>query len=278
MELLEKANGLVQEFETTIASPKTLGPNTKLYTGVDLGTAYVALAVVDERGNPVGGAMHFAQVVRDGLVVDYIGAVDIVKTLKAQLEEKLGQELELAGVAYPPGTAPGDRKSIQYVAEGAGFTVVTQVDEPTAANQVLGIKNGAVVDIGGGTTGIAIINDGQVVYTADEPSGGTHLSLVVAGAYNIPFLEAENLKTDRTKHQELLPIVRPVMQKLASIIKHHVQGFTVEAIYLVGGTCCFTGIEQVIGVEVGLPTYKPVNPFLVTPLGIALNVKQEIAG
>lgn len=278
MELLAKANRLVQEFENALASPQNIHPDKKLYIGVDLGTAYIVLSVVDEKGTPVGGAMRFAQVVKDGLVVDFIGALDIVKSLKAQVEEKLGRELELAGVAYPPGTAPGDQRAIEYVAEGAGFQVIAKVDEPTAANQVLGIKNGAVVDIGGGTTGIAIINEGKVVYTADEPSGGTHISLVIAGAYKIPFMDAEKLKTDQSKHQELLPIVKPVFQKIASIIKEHVQGFPIEAIYLAGGTCCFTGLEKVIENEVGIPTFKPVNPFLVTPLGIALSALEAERG
>ncbi len=45
-----------------------------MYSGVDLGTAYIVLAVMDAWGNPVAGAMRFAQVVKDGLVVDFLGA------------------------------------------------------------------------------------------------------------------------------------------------------------------------------------------------------------
>ncbi|MEM5817285.1 MAG: ethanolamine utilization protein EutJ, partial [Desulfitobacterium hafniense] len=51
-----------------MAHPKLYQGQKKLYTGVDLGTAYTVLAVVDEEGTPVAGAMRFAQVVRDGLV------------------------------------------------------------------------------------------------------------------------------------------------------------------------------------------------------------------
>lgn len=274
MELLQHANELVQRFEDTITNPAVVGKHKKLYTGVDLGTAYIVLAVVDEEGNPVAGAMRFAQVVKDGLVVDYVGAVGIVRELKARLEASLDRELELAGVAYPPGTFSGDRQAIKHVAEATGLEVVAMIDEPTAANQVLGIKSGAVVDVGGGTTGIAVLENGQVVYVADEPTGGTHFSLVIAGAYKLDFLEAEKLKMEREKQQELLPIVKPVMQKVATIIGRHIQKFNVKAIYLAGGTSCFTGIEKVVQDELGLPTYKPANPFLVTPLGIALSVQK----
>ena len=61
------------------------------------------------------------------------------------------------------------------------------LDESTAANEVLKMKNGAVVDIGGGTTGISVLKDGKVVYIADEPTGGTHFSLVISGAYGKSF-------------------------------------------------------------------------------------------
>ena len=46
--------------------------------------------------------------------------------------------------------------------------------EPTAANQILKIQNGAVVDIGGGTTGISILENGKVINVDDEATGGTH--------------------------------------------------------------------------------------------------------
>lgn len=158
------------------------------------GTAYIVLAVVDEDGVPVAGALQFAQVVKDGLVVDFVNAVKIVKEMKVKLEEQLGVELLEAATAYPPGTGSADMRSIKYVAESAGFRVLGSIDEPTAANAVLGITDGAVVDIGGGTTGIAILKDGKVVYVADEPTGGTQFSLVVAGGLKIPFERAEEIK------------------------------------------------------------------------------------
>jgi len=39
-----------------------------------------------------------------------------------------------------------------------------------------------------------VLRDGKVVYTADEPTGGTHFSLVIAGAKNIKLEDAEELK------------------------------------------------------------------------------------
>jgi len=243
----------------------------ELFTGVDLGTAYVVLMVVDSTGKPVAGAYKFAQVVKDGVVVDFTGAMRIVKELKANIEKKLNTELVKAAAAYPPETGKSVVKSHFYVTEGAGFEVLNMVDEPTAANYVLNISDGAVVDIGGGTTGIAVVKNGEVVYTADEPTGGTHFSLVIAGAKKISFEEAEEFKKDPVNKKEVIALVKPCIQKVAEIIRRHIRGFKVDAVYLVGGTCCLDGIEDIISKEIDLPVYKPINPFYVTPLGIALS-------
>lgn len=271
----EYCDQLVEDFERVIEHP-IVSKSSVYYTGIDLGTAYIVLAVLDENYQPVAGAYRFANVVKDGMVVDYIGAIRIVKELKQELEEKLGTELIYAAAALPPGTMSLDSGVIKHVVQGAGFEITNLLDEPTSANAVLKIKDGAIVDIGGGTTGITILKDGKVIYVADEPTGGTHFSLVIAGAYKMSFDEAENYKQNPKNHRELTPVVGPVIEKVSSILNRHLRDYQVETIYLVGGTCCLAGIETIIARQTGIPTYKPQNPMFVTPLGIALNCTQEI--
>ena len=266
----EECDSLVKEFERVVKNPVTNGSSV-YYTGVDLGTACVVVAVLDDNFKPVAGAYRYADVVRDGMVVDYIGAIRIVREMKEELEEKLGSQLIYAAAAIPPGTDALDSGAIKNVVQGAGFEITALPDEPTAANAVLNIRNGAVVDIGGGTTGISVLKDGKVVYVADEPTGGTHFSLVIAGAYKMSFADAEIYKRDKKNHKELLPVLKPVIEKVSSIISRHIEGREVDGIYLVGGTCCLTGIEGIIEKKTGIPTYKPGNPMFVTPLGIARN-------
>ena len=267
--MLEFCNQIISEFEKKLTCIEPYKGKKKLYTGVDLGTAYIVLAVIDEDGNPVAGVYEYAEVVRDGVVVDFLGACQIVKKLKAILEEKLEAELESAAVAYPPGVNQSEVKSIKYVAESAGFDVIGFIDEPTAANQVLKIEDGAVVDVGGGTTGIAIYKDGEAVYTADEATGGTQVTLVISGALHKKFDEAEAMKKDQEKQSELFPIIKPVMEKIATIIERHIDGKDISSVILVGGTCCNPYIDQVIEKELNIKVEKPQNPFFVTPLGIA---------
>lgn len=268
-------NEFVRDFEKVIKNP-IKETSSVYYTGVDLGTACVVLAVLDENYRPVAGAYRYADVVRDGMVVDYIGAIRIVREMKAELEEKLNTELIYAAAAIPPGTDSLDGGAIKNVIQGAGFEITALLDEPTAANEVLNIKNGAVVDIGGGTTGISIFENGKVVYVADEATGGTHFSLVISGAYQMSFSDAEDYKRNPKHHQELLPVLRPVIEKVSTIISRHVAGRDVTGIYLVGGTCCLTGIEEIIEKKTGISTYKPDNPMFVTPLGIARSCSQTI--
>jgi ethanolamine utilization protein EutJ len=241
-----------------------------LRVGVDLGTANVVVAVVDSLGQPVAGKIRAAEVVRDGLVVDFHGAREIVSSMIKRIEGELGTSLEYAACAVPPGTREGDCRATRYVVEAAGLEVLAVVDEPTAAARVLGIKNGAVVDIGGGTTGISVLQDGEVVYTADEPTGGTHFTLVLAGRFGLSFNEAEKLKLDPSQQDKLFPILRPVMEKVASIIERHLKAFKVPHIYLVGGASALKGLKEVVEDRTSLPAVVPQYPLLVTPLGIAL--------
>jgi ethanolamine utilization protein EutJ len=157
------------------------------------------------------------------------------------------------------------------VVEAAGLTCTGLVDEPSAANNVLQVRDGAIVDVGGGTTGVAVLRDGQVVYTADEPTGGTHFSLVIAGARNLTFEQAEELKKDARQQAALYPLIRPVMEKVATIVRRHIAQHPVDTIYLVGGTVSFPGLAEVVSEITGVPTRTPANPMFVTPLGIAMH-------
>lgn len=188
-----------------------------LRVGIDLGTSSIVIAVVDEAGLPVYGALEYAKAVRDGLVVDYIGAVTITCRLKAEAEAALGCSLTRAAAAVPPGTLGKNKDVVGHVLEGADFEVSAIYDEPTAAAKVLGLVNGAVVDVGGGTTGITIIKRSKVSYTVDEPTGGSHMTLVLSGGYGLSQDEAEMLKRDASKEREVYPLVRPVVEKMATI-------------------------------------------------------------
>jgi ethanolamine utilization protein EutJ len=246
-----------------------------LRVGVDLGTAYTVLVVLNAEGDPLLGEYQFAQVVRDGLVVDYIGAVDLLTAMRKRVEHALGRKLTHAASGFPPGVPRAEVRATANVVEAAGMRCEAMIDEPTAANNVLGLRNGVIVDVGGGTTGIAILENGKVTYTADEATGGTHFSLVIAGALGISFEEAEELKKTPGQQTRLFPIIRPVMEKVGVIVERHIRGKGVGSITLVGGSCEFPGMDKVVQEITGIPTTVPERPLLITPLGIALHDLQD---
>ena len=267
---LDKVNKYIKEFEKTIAKPKTNFDKSKFYVGIDLGTANIVITILDKNGKPVAGATQRSRVVRDGIVVDFMGAISIVRKLKENLEEKLGIEITEAYTAIPPGVEQGSIKAIVNVIESAGIDVLKVVDEPTAASYVLEITDGVVVDLGGGTTGISILEKGKVVFVADEPTGGTHMTLVLAGSYGVDFETAEDIKTDKKKEKEVFVQITPVLQKMASIVKKYIKDYNVKDVFLVGGACSFDGSEEIFKKELGLNIYKPYMPIYITPIGIAL--------
>ena len=274
-ELLTRTDEIMAGGNGWHPDPDLLLPNGvyrgTVHVGVDLGTAYTVLVVLDENYKPIAGEYQFAQVTRDGLVVDFVGAVDLLRKMKDRVEKKLGFTLTSAATAYPPGVPMGEVRATANVLFGAGLDCTGTLDEPTAANNVLQIQDGAIIDVGGGTTGIAIFENGKVVYTADEATGGTHFSLVIAGSTGSTFEEAEALKKDPNEQTRLFPVIRPVMEKVASIVSRHIEGFRVDKLYLVGGTCAYPGMTEVIQEMTGIETNLPGNPLFVTPLGIAMH-------
>jgi ethanolamine utilization protein EutJ len=269
-EILTQADRVMNAAGDWRLEPGSVSPSS-VHVGVDLGTAYTVLVVLDEQFKPIAGEYQFAQVTRDGLVVDFVGAVDLLRSMKSRVEKRLGFELTSGASGYPPGVPQAEVRATANVLFGAGLDCTGLIDEPTAANNVLQVKDGAIVDVGGGTTGIAIFRDGKVVYTADEPTGGTHFSLVIAGSTGTSFEEAEEMKKNPREQTRLFPVIRPVMEKVGSIINRHIAGHRVDRLYLVGGTCAYPGMENVIEEFTGVETFLPGNPLFVTPLGIAMN-------
>jgi ethanolamine utilization protein EutJ len=253
------------------AAPVDLPPEARLRVGVDLGTAYLVLAVTDAAGAPLAGEWQYAEVARDGLVVDFIGAVDRLRGMKARVERRLGRELAHAASGFPPGVPQAEVRATAHVVEAAGMDCSGLLDEPSAANNVLSLREGVIVDVGGGTTGIAVVQDGQVIYTADEPTGGTHFTLVIAGALGIPYEQAEALKTEASQQPRLLPVVLPVMEKVAEITRRHVEGRAVSQITLVGGSSAFIGMAEAVQNYTRIPTRTVSSPLFVTPLGLTLH-------
>jgi ethanolamine utilization protein EutJ len=94
---------------------------------------------------------------------------------------------------------------------------------------------------------------------------------VLAGALNLAFEAAEELKKNPAQQRLVASLVRPVMQKVGSIVARHIRPYDVERIYLVGGTSGMAGMADVVAEQTGVPAVVPPHPLFVTPLGIAMH-------
>lgn len=250
-----------------------------LYAGVDLGTYKTIAIIIDEAGIPRAASMRRTEVARSGLIIDYVGALNTVRELIAEIRKHSPVPIEKGATSFPPQTEYANLKTTTHILEGVGLEVLRVLDEPSAANQVLKIENGAIVDVGGGTTGIAVIKNGDIVYTNDEATGGVHLSLVLAGHHKISYEEAEKIKIDKQRNREVRTIVRPVIEKIASIVASYLKPFdNLEKVCLVGGTCELEGFADIFAEDIGLETFQPEIPQLITPFGIALSCLDKSAG
>lgn len=267
------ANHLLTAVNQIVNQPsKTLKENEKLKVGIDLGTSSIVLVILNEGNEPVICLSEEAEVIKDGLIVNFSDTVQIVKRLKQQAESYLNRALLSAAGAIPPQTMGNNKNAVGHVIEAAEMEVTQIFDEPEAAAAVLKVDNGAVIDIGGGTTGISIFEKGCPVYSADEPTGGHHMSLVLAGSYQVGLAESETIKRDDNRKAQNFQILRPVVEKMATITQRFLidYGKPVESLYLVGGATMFPQFEKVFETIIGVETFKPLYPRYVTPTGIAL--------
>lgn len=241
-----------------------------LRLGVDLGTANVVLGVVDGANQPVAGAWRASGVVRDGIVVDWLGAVSAVSDLKAELEERTGTEFTAAAVSVPPGIDEGTRKVFSNVLESAGLATDEIVDEPVAAATALGLTDGTVIDIGHGTTGVTVLRNSRVALSVDEATGGHHMALVISGALGISYDDAEQLKRSVNDQVKVFGLVRPTLEKMATIAADALGSRVEHPVVLVGGSSSLPRTVEVFASVLRVPIDRPNEPLFPTPYGTAM--------
>lgn len=245
-------------------------PRGPLRVGIDLGTATIVIAVVDADDRPVYLDFRREQAVRDGVVVDFHAASAATADLKATAEAALGRELIEAAAAFPPGVPEADARACRFVLERGGFECVNLIDEVTAAQALLRLRDGAIADVGGGSTGVGMYRDGELVSLDDLPGGGHHLNLILAGHLKVALEEAERIK--REDPVDRLPVLRPGIERVAHNIDRLLPTRPDGPIHLVGGALMVPGAGGVVSKYIGHEVREYPHALLITPFGIALSI------
>ena len=131
------------------------------------------LAVGDEAKTMLGrtpGNIQAIRPLRDGVIADFIVTEEMIKHFIKKVHKRSSFANPRILICVPPGATPVERKAIQDSALAAGARRVQLIEEPIAAAIGAGLPiseatGSMVIDIGGGTTEIAVMSLGGVVYS-----------------------------------------------------------------------------------------------------------------
>ena len=223
-----------------------------------------------------------------------------------------GREIEADVVAT---FLPGEVVESLYAAmRAAGLQVSSMTLEPIAAMNAaipaeLRLLNLALVDIGAGTTDIALCRDGSVTGYTMATIAGDEITERLMRSYLIDFQTAESIKRSLREgesvhytdimglendlsYDEVMAEIEEPMEKLASAIAEQVvsvNGAPPSALFLAGGGSKLNGLKERVAEKLNMDekrvavagnnfaksayadTIKLDNPEYTTPLGIAVS-------
>jgi len=138
------------------------------------------LAVGDEAKMMLGRTPGYIQAIRplrDGVIADFEVAEEMIKHFIRKVHNRRSFASPLVIVCVPSGSTAVERRAIQESAESAGARRVFLIEEPMAAAIGAGLPvteptGSMVVDIGGGTTEVAVLSLGGIVYSRSVRVGG----------------------------------------------------------------------------------------------------------
>ena len=183
---------------------------------IDLGTAntlvYVAgrgivlnepsvVAIIDQKGRKqvlaVGqeakemlgrtpGNIEAIRPLRDGVIADFEVAEEMIKHFINKVHNRRSFAHPQIIVCVPSGSTAVEQRAIQESAESAGARRVFLIEEPMAAAIGAGLPvteatGSMVVDVGGGTTEVAVLSLGGIVYAKSVRVGGDKMDEAIIG-------------------------------------------------------------------------------------------------
>jgi cell division protein FtsA len=212
--------GVVVNIDSTVEAIKQAVSDAELQAGVEVAGVYVGVAGGHIRGVNSRGVVAISGKDREVSQADVDRVVDAARAMNLPPDREVIHVLpqtfvvdDQDDVREPVGMSgvrleaevhivTGAMTSIQNVIRSvnrAGLTVHDIVLEPLASAEAvlfpdekeLGV---VLIDIGGGTTDVALFREGAIWYTAILPLGGDHITNDIAIGLRTPLADAEDLK------------------------------------------------------------------------------------
>ena len=145
------------------------------------------LAVGDEAKLMLGrtpGSIQAIRPLRDGVIADFHVAEEMIKHFIRKVHNRRSFSAPEVIICVPSGSTAVERKAIRESALQAGSRRVHLIEEPMAAAIGAGLPvteptGSMVVDIGGGTTEVAVLSLGGIVYARSVRVGGDKMDEAV---------------------------------------------------------------------------------------------------
>ncbi|MEK9796367.1 MAG: rod shape-determining protein, partial [Alphaproteobacteria bacterium] len=147
------------------------------------------LAVGNEAKQMLGrtpGNIQAIRPLRDGVIADFEVADEMIKEFIRKVHNRRSFYSPQIVICVPSGSTAVERRAIQESAESAGARRVWLIEEPMAAAIGAGLPvteptGSMVVDIGGGTTEVAVLSLGGIVYARSARVGGDMMDEAIIG-------------------------------------------------------------------------------------------------
>lgn len=168
------------------------------------------LAVGDEAKQMIGrtpGNIVAIRPLKDGVIADYDITQEMLKSLINKISSKSSFASPRIIVCFPSGVTEVEKRAIEEATKQAGAREVILMEEPMAAAIGAGLPvneptGSMVVDIGGGTTEVAVVSLGGIVTSKSLRIAGDELDAAIISyikkEYNLMIGErtAENVKME----------------------------------------------------------------------------------
>lgn len=130
------------------------------------------------------GNIHAIRPLRDGVIADFEIAEEMIKYFIRKVNNRRTFSSPMVVVCVPSGSTAVERRAIQESAAAAGASKVWLIEEPMAAaigaNLPVTEPTGSmVVDIGGGTTEVAVMSLSGIVYSRSARVGGDKMDSAI---------------------------------------------------------------------------------------------------